>query len=194
MPKFVSEDERKLTKEAIYEKTVNLIKEKGVRAVTVDDISGAVGIGKGSFYAYYPSKEICLFEAIMRCEREIFIRLEKMMASVHSDIDKTILLLKEIYTAEDGPMLALNPVDIEVLLRKLPAEYSEQWKTKSENNFQKSLQLMNLNHQQMEVVALLTDCLSFVASGKTYSKAGTNTALNLLIDAISCYLKREVPK
>jgi len=192
MPKSVSEDERKLTREAIYENTVDLIKKKGIRAVTVDDIANAVGIGKGTFYFYYPSKEVCLFEAIKRWEREIFTRMEGIMTSIHSDKDKAILLLREAYTAEGSPMLLLSPVDVEVLLRKLPEEYREQWKTKSESNFKKALQLMDLNDQQMEVVALLTDCLSFVASDKTYSKKGTDTALNLLIDAISGYLSREV--
>ena len=52
MPKIVSEKERKLIQEAIYEKTVRLIKDKGIRAVTVEDIVTAVGIGKGSFYTY----------------------------------------------------------------------------------------------------------------------------------------------
>lgn len=190
MPKIVSEEERRLTREAIYEKTVQLIKEKGIRSVTVDDIANAVGIGKGSFYAYYPSKEACLFEVIKRCEREVFSRVEEIMTmtSDYSNRDKAVRLLKEIYTAQDSLITSVNQTDVEVLLRKLPAEYREMEKEKSENNFQKALQLMNLDNQRMEVVALLTDCLSYAASNQLYSPSGTKDALDILINAVADFV------
>lgn len=140
MPKIVSEEERKLTQEAIYEKTVRLIKDKGIRTVTIDDIVTAVGIGKGSFYTYYPSKEACLFEVIKRCEKEAFSRMEKMLSSGYSDREKIIQLLKEIFVSRDSLVTSINQLDVEVLLRKLPPEYRVEENEKSENNFQKALQ------------------------------------------------------
>lgn len=188
MPKTVSEEERRLTKEAIYEKTVQLIKEKGIRSVTVDDIATAVGIGKGSFYAYYPSKEACLFEVIKRFERELFSRIEEIMTSAYSDKEKTVSLLKEIYTAQGSLITSVNQTDVEVLLRKLPPAYREMEEEKAENNFQKALQLLNLDNQRMEAVALLTDCLSYAASNQSYSRNGTKEALEILINAIADFI------
>lgn len=191
MPKIVTSQERELIKEALYEKTVQLIKEKGIKAVTVDDVVQAVGIGKGSFYSYYPSRESCLFEVIKRCEREVFSRMEEVMSSVYSDKERVIQLLKEIFTSRDSLFTSINRLDVEVLLRRLPPEYRVAENEKFENNFQKALQLMNLSEQRMEVVALLTDSLSYAASSPSYSPNGIEKSLNILINAIADYITGE---
>lgn len=188
MPKIVNEEERRLTKEAIFHSTIQLIKEKGVRTITVDDITEAVGIGKGSFYAYYPSKEAWLYEVIKRCEREIFMRMEEHMETIRSDKERAVRLLESIYTDEDSLMPYVSQQDVEMLLRKLPAEYHEMERQKSERNFQTALQMMNLEHSQMEVVAVLIDSLSFAASNKEYSRYGTKEALHIMIHALADYV------
>lgn len=188
MPKIVTDEERALIKEAIYSKTIQLIKKKGIKAVTVDDIVQAVGIGKGSFYSYYSSREACLFEVIKRSEREVFSRMEEMMVSIHSDKERVIKLLKEIVVSQDSLFSSINTFDVEVLLRKLPAEYRMAENEKVENNFQKALQLLNLNEQSMEVVALLMDCLSYAASNPSYSQNGIKKSLDILINAIGDFI------
>ena len=188
MPKIVSEEERALTKQAIYERTIQLMKQKGIRAITVDDIIGAVGIGKGAFYTYFPSKEICLYDVILQYEKNIFLKIESIIASVYSEKDKLVFLLSELFTSEDNLMTSISPMDKEFLLRKLPIEYHEKEKVKSEDHFQKALLFMKLNQQQMEVVALLIDCLSFMASNKDYSRAGTKKAQDVLINTISDFI------
>lgn len=194
MPKIVSEKERKLTLDAIYEKTVALIKENGIRTITVDDITTAVGMGKGSFYSYYPSKEACLFEVIKRCEREFFSRIEGFMRTNHPHRERIVYLLKEVYTAKDSLVTSITQTDVEVLLRKLPPEYTKMEKEKSEHNFQRALAFMNLTPPQMEVVALLSDCLAYAASNHTYSPAGTDTVLDILIHSIADYIVQEGDK
>jgi len=188
MPKIVSEEERKLTQEAIYEKTVRLIKEKGIRTVTVDDIVTAVGIGKGSFYTYYPCKEACLFEVIKRCEREAFSRIEEITSSDYSDKEKIIQLLKEIFVSQDSLFTSINQLDVEVLLRKLPHEYRMAENEKRENNFQKTINLFNLTEQQVEVVAILTDCLGYAAGTQSYTQYGIEKSLDIIINAIADFI------
>lgn len=188
MPKIISEEERKLTQKAIYEKTVRLIKDKGIRTVTVDDIVTAVGIGKGSFYTYYPSKEACLFEVIKRCEREAFSRMEKMLSSGYSDREKIIQLLKDIFVSRESLVTSINPRDVEVLLRKLPPEYRMVENKKSENNFQKALRFLDVTDEQMEVVASLTDCLSYAAGSQSYTQKGIEKSVDILINAIADFI------
>lgn len=188
MPKIVSEEERKLIQEAIYEKTVRLIKDKGIRAVTVEDIVTAVGIGKGSFYTYYQSKEACLFNVIKRCEKDTFARMEELGSSGFSDKEKVIRLLKEIFISPDSLATSINPLDVEILLRKLPPEYRAAESEKSESNFQKALQFFHVTEQQMEVLALLTDCLSYAASNQSYSQNGIEKSLDILINAIADFI------
>lgn len=68
MPKIISEAEKQLTQDSIYEAGIALIRKKGMKHVTVDDIVNAVGIGKGSFYSYYPSIEELLYNIMKRAE------------------------------------------------------------------------------------------------------------------------------
>ena len=188
MPKIVSEEERKLTKEAIYDKTVDLIRSKGLRAVTVDDIAGAVGIGKGSFYAYFPSREVCLYKTVLRFEKAALSRLESIFASGSSDRDKTIAFLNEVFVSQDSLASAVNPVDKEALLRKLPAEYREAEKGKSVDHMQSAIGFLSISPGQMEVVALLMDCLAYMASNNSYSKEGIEKTQALLIDTIADFI------
>lgn len=191
MPKIVTAQERALTKEAIYEKTKRLIKEKGMNAVTVDDIVRAVGIGKGSFYSYYPSKESCLFEVIKRFESEMFTRIDIIMSSANSDRERITQLLKEIFMSKDSLFTSINQLDVEVLLRKLPPEYRVAENEKSDGNFQRAMQFLHLDEHRMEIVAMFTDCLSLTAGNPAYSQKGKEEFSNILIDAIADYIVEE---
>lgn len=191
MPKIVTDQERELIKEAIYEKTKQLIKEKGIKVVTVNDIAQAVGIGKGSFYFYYPSREACLFEVLKRFEREMFSRIDRIMSSADTDKEKTIQLLKEIFMSKDSLFTAINQLDIEVLLRKLPPEYRTAEDEKSVNNFQRAMQFLNLDENRMEVVAMFTDCLGYVAGNQAYSQKGKEEFSNTLINIMADYMIEE---
>lgn len=188
IPKIISKEERALTKEAIYNVTIQLIKEKGVRYVTVEDITTAVGIAKGSFYSYYQSKEACLYDVIIRAERKAFERTKEIMSFVRTDRGKVIALLQELFTSQDSLFFYIGQKDVDMLLRKLPVEYHEKGRQKDDSNFQTAIQLMNLDEHQMEVVALFTSCLSLTASNRTYSRPAINEALNLMIYALADYL------
>jgi AcrR family transcriptional regulator len=191
MPKVVTEEERALIKEAIHEKTVKLIREKGLKAVTVDDIAGSAGIGKGSFYTYYPTRETCLYEVVSRWEKEAFSRLETIMSSIHSDKEKAVRMMNELYLSPESLLSSIDPLEYEVMLRKLPAECRAVVDMKSEYNFRKGLELMNLSEQRMEVVALLTDCLNYTLNSKASLYNSTDAkqkAAEVLIEAIIGYI------
>lgn len=191
IPKIVTEEERTQVRDAIYAAAISLIRQKGVRKVTVDDIAAAVGISKGAFYAYYPSREVCVYEALRRSEGELFARMEVIMAQGLRDRERTGRFLREVFLAPDSVLLHLSPTDLEVLLRKLPSEYREREKNKSDDYFRRSLALLGVGENQMETVALLTDCLGVVATDKKFSENGRQQALDVLVEAISNYLSEE---
>ena len=187
MPKVVSEEEKKLIKESIYENTLRLIQEKGVRSVTVDQIAALSGIAKGSFYTYYSSKEACLYETLKRSEKALFARMEEVMAQKLDTRDKAAAVLWEVFLAPESIVMYLNPCDLEALLRKLPAEYRAREQKKSKDYFQKSLALLGVSLEKMEAIALMTDSLNLVATSKEYSDQSKADALRVLVNAIPDY-------
>lgn len=191
MPKIVTEAERDQVREAIYSKTIALIHEKGIKKVTVDDIATAVGISKGAFYAYYPSREAGLYEVLKRSEAGMFSRMEDIMAEGMRSKHQVERLFREVFLAPDSVILHVTPTELEVLLRKLPAGYREREKDKSADFFQRTLTLLKIDKSKMETLALLTDCIGLVASYAEFSDSGKQQALDVLMDATAGYLLGE---
>jgi AcrR family transcriptional regulator len=96
---------RKERAETISRSGLRLFLERGVDSVTIDDIVGAAGIAKGSFYRYFADKG-ALVEAIVA----------PLRASYASAIDATEQSLREardaseLSRAYEGLALALLPV------------------------------------------------------------------------------------
>lgn len=62
MPKIYSDEEKKKIVEKLKKEANILMQEKGVKKTTVDELVKRVGIPKGTFYLFYPSKEMLLYD------------------------------------------------------------------------------------------------------------------------------------
>ena len=62
MPKIYSDEEKKKIVEKLKNEANILMQEKGVKKTTVDELVKRVGIPKGTFYLFYPSKEMLLYD------------------------------------------------------------------------------------------------------------------------------------
>ena len=146
-------------------------------------------MAKGSFYKYYPSKEVCLYEVIRRYERELFGRIKPVFSEPLPKREMFKKVFKEIYLADDSLILCVKPEDVKVLLRKLPAEYVGKEQTKAKLNFEYILQLFGLDRNKISMGVLdhLICSMHFVASqdGKTSEK---KAALELLVNTVAEYL------
>jgi len=189
MPKIISDEEKKLTKEALQRASIELIKSKGLRHVTVSDLTKNAGMAKGSFYAYYPTKEEALYEAIKISEQkgfEVAMNLNFEVGDFRENVEKALF---DIYLAPDSLALYLPPEDFEHLLRKLPAEIREQEKAKSQNNFKQASELFGLQDDDMGTLAYLMDALQEVASlEQDYGKNSKQKSLEILVRAIADFL------
>jgi AcrR family transcriptional regulator len=54
---MLRENRKKQTKESIIKHAIALFKQKGYENVTVEEITAACGIAKGTFFNYFPKKE-----------------------------------------------------------------------------------------------------------------------------------------
>ncbi|EFM11292.1 transcriptional regulator, TetR family [Paenibacillus curdlanolyticus YK9] len=76
-------------KDQIYEEALNLFRIKGFNQVTVEEITQACGIAKGTFYNYFPRKESIL---LYLSELQMAAAGEQLTASRSSEDPKTALL------------------------------------------------------------------------------------------------------
>lgn len=69
----------KEVREAILDATDNLLARYGYKKMTIDDLAQEVGIGKGSIYLHFSSKEEIVLSHIDRIVERLKIELEKIV-------------------------------------------------------------------------------------------------------------------
>ena len=64
MPKIFNEDEKTILKVTMFESGFELLKEEGMTHMSIEKITSACGIGKSTFYNFFPSKEEFVIQLI----------------------------------------------------------------------------------------------------------------------------------
>lgn len=130
MPKSYSEQEREYIKKRLKEEAAKCLAIYGVRRTTVDEIVKRVNIPKGTFYLFYKSKELLLFEVIQEQQENVNRELFEAISSI-SDKELSAEKLTEMvfgFFKKTEEMLILKLADVdemELLKRKLPLEIVE---------------------------------------------------------------------
>lgn len=127
MPKSYSEQEREYIRQRLKEEAAVCLAKYGVRRTTVDEIVKRVHIPKGTFYLFYRSKELLLFEVIQEQQKEINLKLYQavsdLSATEYSAEKLTDVIFQFYKMTEEMPILRLlDTGEVELLARKLPRE------------------------------------------------------------------------
>jgi len=192
-PKIVSEYERIQTRQAIIAHTKKLISfKRGIKKITVDDIIQSVGIGKGSFYSYFPSKEACIYEVIEQAYETDLTQFKVIMDEELSLKEKIEKFLWDVFLAEDGIDRYMSANDFEMILRKLPPEYSVRDESATEAVIMGMMELLDLERIQLESLAAFLDCISFVATQTGISKEAKDETLGVLVQTVAEYVEKNI--
>lgn len=191
MPKPLTNEEKSAVMDTMYHKGIQLIREKKLKNVTVEDITSAAKIAKGTFYVYYKSKEEFLFQLIKRFETEL---MKNIVAAAKGDGDlkmKVVYIFKNIYLAPDSIAFSLKPEDVQWLLQKLP-DKAEAERKKSQNNSVQIFDALGITTEKSKSTAIhyLSDCLLHISSSELvyYDESGKNEALDIMINTIADYI------
>jgi AcrR family transcriptional regulator len=74
------ERKKEETRQRIYQAALDLFRQKGIEATTVDDITERADVAKGTFFNYYPRKESILFDLCFDHMAEVEAVREKQLA------------------------------------------------------------------------------------------------------------------
>ncbi len=130
MPKSYSDQEREYIVKRLKEEAVKCLSQFGVRRTTVDELVKRVGIPKGTFYLFYKSKELLLFEVIQEqhdaINNDLAAALSVISRKAITADTLTDLIFDFFKKTEEMPILKLLDTDeVELLVRKLPKEVVE---------------------------------------------------------------------
>lgn len=129
MPKTYSDDERTYIRKRLMEEASYSLSNFGIRRTTVDQLVERVKIPKGTFYLFYKSKELLLFDVLMEQHEMIEQQMFEEIKALHVPVT-TDSLTKVIYnffkaTDETGLLRLISTNEIELLYRKLPQEVTQ---------------------------------------------------------------------
>lgn len=138
MPKIYSETERTDIKDSLKREANILMIERGIKKTTVDELVKRAGIPKGTFYLFYPSKEMLLFECIQDFHNEadkiISDGMEQIIRKYKSRtkgkrfsnecLDEITDVIMEAINITSGSCLKimLDPESMNLLISKLPED------------------------------------------------------------------------
>lgn len=141
MPKKYTEQEKKEIIDTLKREANLLMQEKGVKKTTVDELVKRAGIPKGTFYLFYPSKEMLLFDVSQDYHAQVddflsheiykMIR-EKKVSMEQPDLldcveELTDIILQAIeMTYHSCLRVLLEPESMNLILSKIPDEVLEQ--------------------------------------------------------------------
>ena len=126
MPKIYSDEERAYIQKRLKEEAAYCLLNYGVKRTTVDELINRVKIPKGTFYLFYKTKELLLFE-VLQDQHDLFEKqlIDEVQAQQgKATVDELTEILYRFYRAADdsGVLKLLTTGEIELLYRKLPQE------------------------------------------------------------------------
>ncbi|MDD4125648.1 MAG: TetR/AcrR family transcriptional regulator [Eubacteriales bacterium] len=126
MPKTFSDREREYIRDKLKSESRLLFSQYGVKKTTVDEIVKRVKIPKGTFYLFYESKELLLFDIIMEEQAAIQGELINAVAGLGGKITKERFSALIYALFKRATESFLFPVftngEYELIFRKLPPE------------------------------------------------------------------------
>ena len=152
MPKSYSDQEREYIRNRLKEEAAKCLARYGVRRTTVDEIVKRVKIPKGTFYLFYKSKELLLFEVIQEQQENINRELYQAISDIADrpfSAEKLTDVIFEFYkmTEEIQVLKLLDAGEVELLVRKLPQEIVEEHLQGDTDTIEKMLALLPVRRE-----------------------------------------------
>lgn len=190
MPKAFSDHEREMVQEAMIETGSKLIRQKGIRQVTVEDITSGADIAKGSFYSFYKKRELLFWDIIKREEGQLIEKIQEVAAENVDLKTKLEKIFLDLFLEEHCLVFYLSQEDLHYMIRKLPPEYIEADRESGEKIIKHLLRMceMDPHDENANMMMSMIHTLQFVASNERITDKQTKKRLlEVLVDAFANY-------
>jgi AcrR family transcriptional regulator len=200
MTRAFNEHERKVIRQKLIEKGRELFGTLGLKKTSIEDLAQAAGISKGSFYAFFDSKEELYLEIIESLEGEIRKQIMERLSS-KSPLSKESMksfILEGLRIMETDPLIrrmydqeerdqALRSISQERLAQHIRAD--EDWMLKFLSEWQEQGFIIDADPRAVAgVIRLIITSSLFKDSlgGDSYPES-----IDLLIDLVASGLVKK---
>ena len=191
MPKSYSEQEREYIRKRLKEEAAACMGQFGIRRTTVDEIVKRVNIPKGTFYLFYKSKELLLFDVIQEqhelVNQKLYQAIDNLSEESFSAEKITDVIFDFYKMTEEMPIFKLlSSVEIELLERKLPREVVEEHLQDDTDSIQKMFSFLPVKKEvDIEVISAAFHAIYYATlHKKEIGEAKYDEALRMLIHGV----------
>ena len=120
MPRALTEQEKCRLCQRLLDKGRDIVLSYGIKKISVDDITRAAGMAKGSFYHHFESKEKYLYELVRTIRSQIFVQAEKIIQSGDNLKENTKAFLMDLFHIKEMVFFLKYCNDINELIDSIP--------------------------------------------------------------------------
>lgn len=188
MSKGFTYDEKTAITNALIEAFEEELRSQKINKITVDDLVKKVGISKGSFYTFFPSKEVLFFHVVSNIQQKMITEIISIVnrnKKTSKEKLKLILLLIADKLQNYPWLQELEGGDFDKVLRKLPEDLKESLTSQDIIDVQNILEQLNLESSipVSRLVVIIQIILSSTTRAKDFGK-NYNIALKTLFDIL----------
>lgn len=126
MPAIFTEADREELRRRMFDAGWDLIVEKGVRSLRVEDVASRVGIAKGTFYSFFPSKEEFAYSIVKANRRAVMELFEELCEQEGGRLGRDAMRtwLRSLWYSDRNIYRYATAEDFAYLSRRWPDEHS----------------------------------------------------------------------
>lgn len=120
MPKIFTDQDKEVIRLKLLEAGRNALETRSCRGISLDDITASVGIAKGTFYNFFPSKEQFFYAVMQQIKEDNRVELRELVQTSplsKADVERC---LYHRYTHTKTVYDYFSTEDMRRILRKLP--------------------------------------------------------------------------
>lgn len=190
MPRVFEHIGRDKVREQLLEQGFQLIKQHGLKKTSVSDIAKKAGIGTGTFYNFFASKEEFVYQIVLYKRNIMKNYFEDLLQDGKLNKEAFRSYLLKIHLSDHNIFDYINDSEIAILNARWPEEY---WKNSTKDSQTTEWIMTHLEGVRPDcdwkVFANLSKALSLIRYGQTrLHQDKYEETLRIYIDAIIRYV------
>jgi AcrR family transcriptional regulator len=192
VPRALTEKEKSAQCDRLLDKGKEAVISYGMRRVSVDDITKAAGIAKGTFYQHFETKEHYLLALIERLHRSVFEKAKLMIFPVTGGgLQANVrIFLRELFNLPELVFFIKNETEITLLVESFHEGELQTFKQMEKGLFEGILRMAGIDTSAVKpgVVHNFIHALFLIAGCEYMAAEDLNETSKLITECLLNYV------
>jgi len=191
-PRALTSEEREIQKKQFLETSKMLVIERGIRNVSVDDITKACRVAKGTFYNYYDNKESLFLEMVWQIYSQILTEAEALLKKTSPENIRQVTggFLKSFLYDPQQVFFLSNHDELEHLLANTSGEQMDNFHDREVESFDRILRMLGRDTSRAKpaVVHNYIHAMYFASINHTIIAEAVMETIDVMVEGLLNYI------